>query len=67
MRHVFDDMIEEDEAFEDATGNLPPMAGIYPDHAAPIIRRGEGDWQLTRARWGMPTWSAPTEVVHQLG
>ena len=37
MRHVFDDMIEEDEAFEDLVGNLPPMAGIFPDYPAPII------------------------------
>lgn len=60
MRHVFDDMVEEDEAFEDVVGNLPPMAGIFPDYPAPIIRpRVEGGvqqgWQLTSARWGMPT------------
>ena len=50
MRHVFDDMVEGDEGFEDLTGNLPPMAGIYPDYAAPIIRHGpQGGWQLTMA------------------
>lgn len=55
MRHVFDDMIEQDEVYEDAAGNLPPMAGIFPDYAAPIIRQGALGWQLTMARWGMPT------------
>ena len=60
MRHVFDDMVEEDEAFEDVVGNLPSMAGIFPDYPAPIIRpRVAGGavqgWQLTMARWGMPT------------
>ena len=60
MRHVFDDMVEEGEAFEDVVGNLPPMAGIFPDYPAPIIRpRVAGGavqgWQLTSARWGMPT------------
>lgn len=56
MRHVFDDMVDEDEAFEDVTGNLPPMSGIWPDYAAPIIRhRPQGGWHLTKARWGMPT------------
>lgn len=56
MRHVFDVMIEEGESFEDLVGNLPPMAGIWPDYAAPIIRQGtQGIWQLTKARWGMPT------------
>ena len=56
MRHVFDDMGTQDEAFEDLTGNLPPQAGIYPDYAAPIIRhRAASGWQLSKARWGMPT------------
>lgn len=56
MRHAFDDMIEGDEELIDTTGNLPPMAGIFPDHAAPIIRHAaNGGWQLTKARWGMPT------------
>lgn len=56
MRRVFDDMRAEGEALVELIGNLPPMAGIYPDYAAPIIRHGpQSGWQLTRARWGMPT------------
>lgn len=56
MRHVFDDMVEEDEELIDTSGNLPPMAGIFPDYPAPIIRHGpRGGWQLAKARWGMPT------------
>ncbi len=56
MRHVFDAVVEEGESFEDVTGNLPPMAGIFPDYTAPIIRHGQqGGFQLTKARWGMPT------------
>lgn len=56
MRHVFDDMLEGDEELIDTTGNLPAMAGIFPDYAAPIIRHGRGGgWQLSKARWGMPT------------
>lgn len=56
MRHVFDHMIEEDEDFEDMVGNLSPMARIFPDYPAPIIRHcTDGGWQLTKARWGMPT------------
>ena len=56
MRHVFDDMLAEAETLEDLTGNLPPMPGIFPDYAAPIIRHGaSGCLQLTKARWGMPT------------
>lgn len=56
MRHVFDDIGEEDEELVDLTGNLPPMAGIFPDYPAPIIRHGvKGSWELVKARWGMPT------------
>lgn len=56
MRQVFQEAMEPDEELIDDTGNLPPMPGIWPDYPAPIIRpapwRG---WQLTKARWGMPT------------
>ena len=56
MRHVFDDMRGDGEDLVDLTGNLPPMTGIFPDYPAPIIRHGaQGGWQLTLARWGMPT------------
>ena len=55
MRHVFDGVRDEGEELIDSTGNLAPMAGIFPDYAAPIIRAAPGGWQLTRARWGMPT------------
>jgi putative SOS response-associated peptidase YedK len=56
MRHVFNDMLIGDETFDDLTGNLPAQSGNYPDYAAPIIRHGpQGGWQLTMARWGMPT------------
>lgn len=56
MRHVFEAAVADDEELIDAAGNLPPLAGIYPDYAAPIIRAApNGGWQLARARWGMPT------------
>ncbi|MBK5945776.1 DUF159 family protein [Rhodobacter veldkampii DSM 11550] len=57
IRHVFDDMCEDDGELIDTTGNLPAMAGIFPDYAAPIIRhRGsQAGWELVKARWGMPT------------
>ena len=55
MRHVFDDVVEGDDVLEDEVGNLPPLPGIYPDYAAPILRRGPSGLRLTMARWGMPT------------
>jgi len=39
----------------DRTGNLPPMPGVFPDYAAPIVRMAEGERDLTMARWGMPS------------
>jgi putative SOS response-associated peptidase YedK len=42
----------------DRTGNLPPLPGLFPDYAAPILRidRGEPDKrELVMARWGMPS------------
>lgn len=39
----------------DALGNLPPMPGIYPDYAAPIVRNGVDGRELVFARWGMPS------------
>lgn len=43
------------EAMTDQTGNLPPMPGVYPDYAAPIVRHGAGGRELAMARWGMPS------------
>ncbi|WP_322864899.1 SOS response-associated peptidase (plasmid) [Aquicoccus sp. G2-2] len=56
MRHLFDDVLQGDEELMDTVGNLPPLTGIWPDYAAPIIRAdGASGWQLANARWGMPT------------
>jgi len=39
----------------DSTGNLPPLPGVYPDYAAPIVRNSAAGRELAMARWGMPT------------
>ena len=40
----------------DLTGNLPPLPGIFPDYAAPIVRIAEdGVRELRTSRWGMPS------------
>jgi putative SOS response-associated peptidase YedK len=40
----------------DTTGNLPPLPGVFPDYAAPIVRNAsDGVRELVMARWGMPT------------
>ncbi len=42
-------------AMTDSTGNLPPLPGIFPDYAAPIVRNQPGGRELMMARWGMPS------------
>jgi putative SOS response-associated peptidase YedK len=42
-------------AMVDRAGNLPPMPGIFPDYAAPIVREGPDGRELAMARWGMPS------------
>ncbi len=42
-------------AMVDRTGNLPPMPGIFPDYAAPIVRNDPDGRTLALARWGMPS------------
>ncbi len=42
-------------AMIDRTGNLPPMPGIFPDYAAPIVRNRADGGELAMARWGMPS------------
>lgn len=48
MRQLFD-------GIEDRLGNLPPLPGIFPDYAAPIIRNADTGRELVMARWGMPS------------
>lgn len=44
------------KAMRDGVGNLPPLPGIFPDYAAPIVRTdANGVRELVMARWGMPS------------
>jgi putative SOS response-associated peptidase YedK len=43
-------------AFSDRNNNQPPLAGIYPDYAAPVVTRdGAGVREMRDMRWGMPS------------
>jgi len=35
-------------------GNLAPMAGVFPDYPAPVIRNTDSGTELAMMRWGMP-------------
>ena len=39
----------------DSTGNMPPLPGVFPDYAAPIVRNQPEGRELALVRWGMPT------------
>ncbi|WP_068875992.1 MULTISPECIES: SOS response-associated peptidase family protein [unclassified Phenylobacterium] len=40
----------------DRNNNQPPMSGVYPDYAAPVVLRADtGERQMRDLRWGMPT------------
>ena len=44
------------DALTPEVGNFPPLPGIFPDYAAPIIRTStDGRRELAMARWGMPS------------
>jgi putative SOS response-associated peptidase YedK len=46
-------IIELMRALRDKTGNLPPMAGVFPDYTAPVVRNApDGVRELMLARWG---------------
>jgi putative SOS response-associated peptidase YedK len=34
---------------------MPPLPGIFPDYAAPIVRNSAEGRELVMARWGMPS------------
>lgn len=43
-------------AMSDLNNNQPPMLGIYPDYAAPVVVKDEAGERLMRdLRWGMPS------------
>ncbi|MEO8531736.1 MAG: SOS response-associated peptidase, partial [Deltaproteobacteria bacterium] len=50
MRHLFDGV-----SLTDHLGNLAPLAEIYPDQHAPIIRSTAEGFEMVMGRWGMPT------------
>ncbi|ABD53155.1 protein of unknown function DUF159 [Jannaschia sp. CCS1] len=43
------------KVWDDQTGNLPPLPGIYPDYQAPVISNGAGGRVLSMMRWGLPS------------
>ncbi len=54
-RSGLSELVAATRAMRDNVGNLEP-GDIYPDYLAPIVRNGsDGERELVRARWGMPS------------
>ena len=49
------DLIKGFRVNEKAIGNFPPEPALFPDNLAPIVRNFQGERELTKVRWGMPT------------
>ena len=44
------------QAMRDRNNNQPPIPGVFPDYAAPIVRHGaDGQREMVDMRWGMPS------------
>ncbi len=43
------------KAMEDRNNNQPPMPGIFPDYAAPVVVQEEGARIVRDMRWGLPS------------
>lgn len=48
-------IIELARVWEDRSGNLPPLPGIYPDYQAPVVWNSDQGRVLSMMRWGMPS------------
>ncbi len=55
MTTTQDAMRELAKVWDDQSGNLPVMTGIFPDYAAPVVKNGDEGRVLTKMRWGMPS------------
>ncbi len=43
------------KVWQDKTGNMPVLHGIYPDNLAPVVTNTPDGRVLSMMRWGMPT------------
>ncbi len=55
MTKAQDAIRELAKVWDDKTGNLPPLPGIYPDYQAPVVTNSPDGRVLSMMRWGMPS------------
>lgn len=52
------------DALNDYAGNLPPLPVILPDYKAPVVGQIDGERELIKMRWGMPSPSRNWDRTH---
>ena len=50
-----DEVVQLVKALRDLNNNQPPLPGVFPDYAAPIVRLENGERIMANARWGLPS------------
>jgi putative SOS response-associated peptidase YedK len=52
------------DVLTDRTGNQPPLAAVFPDQMAPVVRAGrDGTREMLPMRWGLPSPQAGARPV----
>ena len=50
------EIVDLADVMRDFSHNAPPMPGVYPDYAAPVVLKGaDGERQMRDLRWGLPS------------
>jgi hypothetical protein len=55
MRNQRSEVVAAVRAMNDRNNNQPPMDGIWPDYAAPLVVNGADRREMREMRWGMPS------------
>lgn len=55
MNRTREEVVKLAGALSDLTSNQPPLPGLFPDYAAPIVRIERGEKIVASARWGLPS------------
>jgi putative SOS response-associated peptidase YedK len=55
MRKQRSEVVRAVGGMYDRSNNQPPMPGVWPDYAAPVVVNGPDGREMRDMRWGMPS------------
>ena len=55
MNKTREEVVQLVKALRDLNNNQPPLPGVFPDYAAPIVRLENSERIMANARWGLPS------------